>query len=120
MSSPLLVQSENKEDDSVSSFFQSAFSSLIPTPQVPDLLKCPIDFVVTVNKASVCLGGGNDNRKINIPIAGQGYLRVLYADPKLRIFVSPKSTTDDRWEKEGLMVAQVRVDEKDPNFGLLS
>ena len=44
-----------------------------------------------------------------MPIAGTGYLRVLYADENLRIFVSPKSTTDDRWEKAGLKVAQVNV-----------
>ncbi|CAJ1950086.1 unnamed protein product [Cylindrotheca closterium] len=118
VSSPLLEESENKENDPVSSFFQNAFSSLTPTTaQMPELLTCPIDFVVTVEKASICLG---DNNRINIPISGQGYLRVLYADPKLRIFVSPKSTTDDRWEKEGLMVAQVAVDQKDPSFGLLS
>lgn len=46
-------------------------------------LKCPADFIVTVNKASiVCFG-----QSFDIRIAGQGYLRVLYADPKLRIFV---------------------------------
>mmetsp|Transcript_4182 Transcript_4182/g.9822 ORF Transcript_4182/g.9822 Transcript_4182/m.9822 type:complete len:304 (+) Transcript_4182:95-1006(+) len=121
MTSPLLTQGENKEeeeDDPVSSFFQNALASLIPPPpQESEMLTCPIDFVVTVDKASICLG---DDNRINIPISGQGYLRVLYADPKLRIFVSPKSTTDDRWEKEGLMVAQVRVDQKDPSFGLLS
>ena len=116
MSSPLLAESLDKETDPVSSLFQNAFSSLTPTPQMPELLTCPIDFLVTVDKASICLGAN----RINIPIAGQAYLRVLYADPKLRIFVSPKSTTDDRWEKEGLMVAQVVVDQKDPSFGLLS
>ena len=96
MSSPLLDQKkEEKEADPISSFFQNAFSSVMPTmsQESLELLTCPIDFVVTVDKASICFG---DNR-INIPIAGQGFLRFVYADPQLRIFVSPKSTTDDRW-----------------------
>ena len=71
-----------------------------------DRIRCPADFVVSVNKASIFALG----RSVDIPISGTGYLRVLYADPRIRIFVSPKSTTDDRWEKAGLMVAQVRVD----------
>jgi hypothetical protein len=70
------------------------------------LLKCPVDFIVSVTKGTVNIF---DN-ELNIPIAGTGYLRVLYADPRLRVFVSPKDTTDDRWEKEGLVVVQVRSD----------
>jgi len=64
---------------------------------------------VTVNRASIVVGDPQQQR-LDIPIAGTGYLRVLYADSNLRILVSPKSSTDDRWEKAGLMVAQVRAD----------
>mmetsp|Transcript_5819 Transcript_5819/g.8934 ORF Transcript_5819/g.8934 Transcript_5819/m.8934 type:complete len:229 (-) Transcript_5819:122-808(-) len=81
-----------------------------------EMLQCPADFIVTVTKGSIVLLGGT----IDIPIQGTGYLRVLYANPQLRIFVSPKSTTDDRWEKAGLMVAQVCIDQKDSNFGILT
>ena len=47
-------------------------------------IKCPSDFVVTVNRACISIFG----QQISVPIAGTGYLRVLYADPLLRIFVS--------------------------------
>lgn len=82
------------------------------SPQ-PNLVQCPADFVVSVSRASIHFGSKSI---LDIPIAGTGYLRILYADPKLRIFVSPKSTTDDRWEKAGLKVAQVCVDLLDPEF----
>lgn len=71
-----------------------------------DLIQCPTDFTVTVTKGSFHIFG----HRLDVPISGTGYLRVLYADPNIRIFVSPKSTTDDRWEKAGLKVAQIRVD----------
>ena len=74
-------------------------------------VRCPADYTVTVNRASIVVGG----RRLNIPIAGTGYLRVLYADDDLRVFVAPKSTTDDRWEKAGLIVVQVRADLFDPD-----
>lgn len=48
------------------------------------LLKCPMDFVVTVDRACVSFFGN----QLSIPISGTGYLRVLYADPNVRIFVS--------------------------------
>ena len=70
-----------------------------------NMIQCPADFTVTVTKGSFFVLG----RRFDIPIAGTGYLRVLYADENLRIFVSPKSTTDDRWEKAGLKVAQVNI-----------
>lgn len=69
-------------------------------------ISCPVDYTVTVNRASIVAL----DRRLEIPIAGTGYLCVLYADGRLRIFVSPKSTTDSRWEKAGLMVIQVRAD----------
>ena len=83
------------------------------SPPQSNLVQCPADFVVSVSRASIHFGSKSI---LDIPIAGTGYLRILYADPKLRIFVSPKSTTDDRWEKAGLKVAQVCVDLLDPEF----
>ena len=77
-----------------------------PSPaQASNLIRCPADFVVTVTTGSFFVLG----QRLDIPIAGTGYLRVLYADENLRIFVSPKSTTDDRWEKAGLKVAQINI-----------
>ena len=75
------------------------------SPSSSKLIQCPADFTVTVTNASFVVLGN----RLDVPISGTGYLRVLYADEQLRIFVSPKSTTDDRWEKAGLTVAQVNI-----------
>ena len=72
--------------------------------------RCPVNYIVTVNRAAVVAF----KKRLEIPIRGTGFLRVLYADETLRIFVSPKSTTDSRWEKAGLLVVQIRADLFDP------
>ena len=87
----------------VLSFFGGGTQS---KPSSSNLIQCPADFTVTVSKGLFVFG----SLRLDIPISGTGYLRVLYADPNIRLFVSPKSTTDDRWEKAGLKVAQIRVD----------
>ena len=76
------------------------------------LRTCPDDFDVTVTWGSIHLPLGV---KIDLPIRGPGFLRVLYADPRLRIFISPADTKDKGavkgdWEREGLVVVQVRGD----------
>jgi hypothetical protein len=116
------LEPESAAEEVIPSFLDNMFSFFRKevTRQAPasgKSIQCPADFVVTVNKASIFMGAKN---LINIPISGKGYLRVLYADPRLRIFVSPKSTTDDRWEKAGLKVAQICIDIKDPDFERLS
>lgn len=88
--------------------------------QSTNLITCPVDFIATVDKASIFLGSKS---LLDIPVSGTGYLRVLYADPKLRIFISPNNKssaiTGDRWEQPGLKVVQVCVDHIDPTFQLL-
>lgn len=97
------IQQENRSPlDNVMAFFGGGKSD---SQRKSNTIQCPADFTVTVTKGSFFLLG----RRFDIPIAGTGYLRVLYADENLRIFVSPKSTTDDRWEKAGLKVAQVNI-----------
>ena len=59
-----------------------------PKALTATLLQCPADFTVTVNKASIFVFGN----PISVPISGVGYLRVLYANDYLRIFVSKTST----------------------------
>ncbi len=72
-----------------------------------NLLTCPVDYTIQVKSAYVNI---LDN-KFDIDINGTGYLRVLYADENMRILTSPKATTDAKiGEKEGLTVAQVRID----------
>jgi len=97
----------NKEEEDAPSPFDNVLAFLGGgiSSSTSNLIQCPADFTVKVTKGTFCLLG----KQLDIPISGTGYLRVLYADEQLRIFVSPKSTTDDRWEKAGLMVAQVNI-----------
>jgi hypothetical protein len=75
---------------------------------------CPDDFTVTVTGASIHVLGV----VFQLPIEGTSTLRVLYADPELRIFVSPRDTDSSigdwkntgEWENAGLVVVQVRSD----------
>eukprot|EP00586_Coscinodiscus_wailesii_P009438 CAMPEP_0172521822 /NCGR_PEP_ID=MMETSP1066-20121228/292796_1 /TAXON_ID=671091 /ORGANISM="Coscinodiscus wailesii, Strain CCMP2513" /LENGTH=332 /DNA_ID=CAMNT_0013304783 /DNA_START=136 /DNA_END=1134 /DNA_ORIENTATION=+ len=75
-------------------------------PRQNPLVQCPADWIAAVDTACVGLPGGND---VAIPIQGTGTVRVLYADPRLRIFTS-LGNTDSRWEETGLTVIQVRID----------
>jgi hypothetical protein len=75
--------------------------------------RCPIDYTVQIQNASVLLFG----KQININVQGTGYMRILYSDENLRILTSPKDTSDSRWEERaGLTVAQVRIDLIDSKF----
>jgi hypothetical protein len=84
------------------------------------LRTCPDSFDVTVREAAICSRRQDDDdgttsiQKFKIPIQGSSVLTVLYADPKLRIFVSPldnkSGTGAGSWENEGLIVVQVRSD----------
>ena len=108
------VGSKTKEEQNATSPFGNvlAFFGGGVSSSSSSLILCPADFTVTVTKGSFFLFG----QRLDIPISGTGYLRVLYADENLRIFVSPKSTTDDRWEKAGLTVAQINIKMEDGSF----
>ncbi|KAL9182561.1 hypothetical protein ACHAXT_013213 [Thalassiosira profunda] len=75
------------------------------------LLPTPYDYSATVTGASIVLF---QNLSLDLSIEGTGTVRVLYADQNLRIFLSPTDTNVKKgggdWEKEGLVVVQVRVD----------
>lgn len=75
-------------------------------------IDCPVDYTAKVNEAAILYG----KQKLSIPISGAGTVRVLYADPQLRIFISPNDNTDSRWEKAGLKVTQVKIDLIDDNL----
>ena len=79
-----------------------------------ELLKCPVDYIASVEKGTIVFL----NNEFDIKIAGKGTVRVLYADPKMRIFVNVDDNTDARWEKDGLLVVQVRGDLVDPQWML--
>jgi len=82
----------------------NVLASLFQAP-AGKLRSCPDDFTVHITSGSVWVFG----KSFQIPISGEGCLRVLYADPRLRLFVSPQNTDGD-WEREGLVVVQVRSD----------
>ena len=71
----------------------------------------PFDYEAIVSGVSIVLFG---KYALNVDIAGTGTVRVLYADPNLRIFLSPTDTDVTRgagdWESAGLIVVQVRND----------
>lgn len=71
----------------------------------------PYDYEAIVSGASIVLFG---RYSFDVTIEGTGTVRVLYADPNLRIFLSPTDTDVTRgagdWENAGLIVVQVRVD----------
>lgn len=71
----------------------------------------PYDYEANVSGASFVLLG---KYSFDVTIEGTGTVRVLYADQKLRIFLSPTDTAVTRgagdWESAGLIVVQVRID----------
>jgi hypothetical protein len=94
--------SSNNPLDVLTSFFSKGEDSNKPTP---------FDYEAIVSGASVVLFG---KYKLNVDIEGTGTVRVLYANPNLRIFLSPTDTEATRgaadWESAGLIVVQVKND----------
>jgi hypothetical protein len=81
------------------------------------LVQCPADYTVDAYKVGISILG---KRVASFGISGRGFMRVLYADPQMRIFTAPQDTTDDSiGEKAGLTVLQIRVDLIDSSFGML-
>jgi len=105
--------------NSASSFpsFLTNIASKFSRERTDLAVTCPVDYTVSVTGASVNFFGSS----LKIPIEGTGYLRVLYADSLLRIFMSPKRTEANTgklgdWETEGLIVVQVRSDMINPTL----
>jgi hypothetical protein len=96
------VSSSNNPLDVLTSFFSKDHDRNKPTP---------FDYEAIVSGASIVLFG---KYTLNVDIEGTGTVRVLYADPSLRIFLSPTDTEVTRgagdWESSGLIVVQVKND----------
>ncbi|KAG8461307.1 hypothetical protein KFE25_010494 [Diacronema lutheri] len=67
------------------------------------VLRCPKDFELQVSSARILLG---PSISLGVPIRGRGVARLLYADARVRLFVSP-SESQSQWEANGLIIAQV-------------
>lgn len=115
-------QQENKRQqkgDFLSSllggFSMSRNSARAGTARSATVRACPDDYAVAVSKASISVLG----QSIDVPIRGSSCLRVLYADPRLRIFLSPESSDSiaGEWESSGLVVVQVRSDVATSSLG---
>lgn len=104
-------------DENNESSFKKPKQSLVEfllAPLMPDdqkMRKTPDVFDVTVSSASIHLWG----TALSLPIQGTSQLVVLYADPRMRIFVSPLENKQGsmgagNWENSGLIVVQIRSD----------
>lgn len=73
---------------------------------------CPDVYDVTAYEAAISFGGGKVI--LPIPIEGSAQFVILYADPRLRIFVTPEAEYRAKgvgpWEKSGLIAVQIRSD----------
>jgi hypothetical protein len=87
----------------------------------PKLRTTPDAFHVTISSASIHLWGVS----LSLPIRGSSQLVVLYADSRIRIFVSPLGSSSSNrrkagsssssmgagsWESSGLIAVQIRSD----------
>jgi hypothetical protein len=93
----------------------SSPSSSIATTSAPvknnrRLRTCPDLFQVDATKVTLHAFGGF--LSLDLPIQGSSNLVILYADPRLRIFISPMESKSavGHWEEAGLVVVQVRSD----------
>jgi len=107
--STLLGRLSKKNDDNEDGIASSNDSNNSEkTQQTKNLLTCPVDYNVVVTGGYLRIF---DN-PFQLTFYGPGITRVLYADPNLRIFISPGNQV----EKKGTVVAQVRIDLLEPNF----
>jgi hypothetical protein len=90
---------------------QERFLGPLLSPDDQKMRKTPDAFDVTVSAASIHLWGAC----LSLPIRGTSQLVVLYADSRMRIFVSPLENNQGsmgagNWENSGLLVVQIRSD----------
>ena len=88
----------------------SQSSSSAPVQNSRRLRTCPDVFRVDATKGTFHVLGGL--LQFDLPIQGSSNLVVLYADPRIRIFVSPLESKSavGNWEEAGLVVVQCRSD----------
>lgn len=104
-----------RNTDTLPNIFSKLFYNVGKGSAVSSLVKCPADYTIQATGVSFNIL----NKKIDVNIKGTGYMRMLYADKKLRILTTPKDTVSSGNavdERAGLTVAQVRVDLIDPDF----
>jgi len=104
-----------RNTDTFPNLFSKLFYNAGKGSTASSLVKCPADYTIQATGVSFNLL----NKKIDVNIQGTGYMRMLYADKRLRILTTPKDTVSSGNavdEKAGLTVAQVRVDLIDPDF----
>jgi hypothetical protein len=101
--SPVEPPRPSNKKSKIQEFFQA------PEPEMDDRMrKCPDTYKVEATKVTLNAWGTS----IAFPIKGSSNLVILYADRRMRIFVSPlpSETVVGKWEDAGLVVVQVRGD----------
>jgi len=114
--SGVCIKDANESVDKLSQKPGNFFSNLFrkaPLSFENPLLTTPQDYTVTANGVGFSVLG----KKFDFALDGVGYMRMLYADPTLRILTNREDSVGID-EKNGLTVAQVRVDLVDPSFSL--
>jgi len=116
--SPVKKQSDEKEDTPsgptgwiqglTAAVGKGSSSSSTSSPPPTTLRTCPDVYNVRAFEGEIILG----DVKLPLSIDGTAKLVVLYADPRLRIFVSSDRSDSavGTWEQAGLVVVQVRSD----------
>ena len=106
-----VVPSNDEVETEVSSSPLNFLASLFQPQSTARQISTPYDYEAIVSGASIVLF---NKFSLDVAIEGTGTVRVLYADPNLRIFLSPTDTNVTSgagdWESAGLIVVQVRVD----------
>jgi hypothetical protein len=100
--------SSSSSSGSNDNFSSSSSSSPVVVKNSRKLRTLPDIFRVDATKIILSVFG----LTINFSIKGSANLVVLYADPRIRIFVSPMESRSavGNWEEAGLVVVQVRSD----------
>jgi hypothetical protein len=84
------------------------------------LVQCPMDYYLNVEHATLRIY----ENPFELGAGSSGKMRILYADPQVRILAAPQvlilmgqeDSPDNNMEADALLTAQVRVDLLDPTF----
>jgi hypothetical protein len=104
-------EEEDEDNGNGNGWFQTTMlttSSSAPVKNNRRLRTCPDVFQVNATKVTLHALG----LSFQLPIQGSSNLVIVYADPRIRIFVSPMESKSrvGNWEEAGLVVVQVRSD----------
>jgi len=107
------VAFQEEEEEQATAKKKSLFDSFFPINISSNKLQCPVSFDVEVDKACCSVLG----KSFALDIMGAAKFTILYADPNMRILTTKASS---QIEEKGFSAVQIRVDNLDPAFPLLT